>query len=392
MRRRPNVFRHWCGLRLSRRNLPACLLSGFLLTLAGCDSYQHPSFAPRLHPALGSIREDGVGVVDLLYATDRGEKRNPHDGDHFDARRTRELKLGECKVSIPLRHTRGRWEQPGLVEPEDPQRQLVLLETTKPTPSADFLATLDRRLAQSPRREIFIFVHGYAVTFDEAATRFAQIAHDVEFDGVPILFSWPTQGSLFSYIIDGSNAEWSARYLSDFLAELIEHGSAEHIHLLAHSMGARVLTYAMRNLAADYPDLTHQEVFDQVILAAADIDAAIFERDFVRYYARLARRVTMYVSTADWALFGAQKLNGFARLGVDGLSGDPDLFRKFDVVDATSVDHGLVGHVYYGSSPDVLTDLERVLSGAPTEQRSLRRHFVYLLDPRLEPAASQPAK
>lgn len=367
--------------RFSTETIRTFAFAVILVGLSGCSAYEHTPFKPRLDPALGTMREDGVGVVDLLYATDRGVSLAPTNGDLYEARRSRELKLGRCEISIPLDHARGRCEEPGLFEPLDARRQVRVLKTSAAEPTDEFLSALDRRLAESERREILVFVHGYAVTFDQAATRFAQIAHDVEFDGVPILFSWPTQGSLLSYFIDGSNAEWSARYLSDFLAELVEHSGASRIHILAHSMGARVLTYAIRNLAADHPQLA-SEIFDQIILAAADIDAEIFERDFVRYYARLAKRVTMYVSTNDWALSGAQSLLGYSRLGVDGLAAENlDLYRKFDVIDATRVDRGIVGHIYYGSSPDVLVDLKRVLSGAPPEQGGLRRHFVYLLDP-----------
>lgn len=352
-----------------------------LLLVAGC-AYDHPPYAPRLDPSLGRLREDGVGVVDLLYATDRAPLPGDAPARRFGGQRSRALTLGACQISIPLNHARGRCEEAGALQSPDARRHVTMLGTAPAEQPDEFMRRLRARLQTSRQRAVLIFVHGYAVTFEQAATRFAQIAHDLEFDGVPILFSWPTQGSLMSYFVDGSNAEWSARYLSDFLAELIEHSGTERIHILAHSLGARVLSYAVRNLAADHPDQARADVLDQIILAAADMDAEVFERDFARHYARLARRITMYVSLNDWALFSAQRINGYARLGVDGfVEGALELYHKFDVIDATRADRGVVGHVYYGSSPDVLDDLCRVLSGAPPEQGRLRRHFVYLLAP-----------
>ena len=44
-----------------------------------------------------------------------------------------------------------------------------------------------------------------------------------------------------------------------------------------------------------------------------------------------------------------------------------------DVVDATAVDHGVVGHVYYSRSPTVLTDLSAIFRGETPEQRGLER-------------------
>jgi len=53
------------------------------------------------------------------------------------------------------------------------------------------------------------------------------------------------------------------------------------------------------------------------------------------------------------------------------------------LIDATAVDTGLVGHVYYGSNPTSLEDLSGVLRGDAPEARGLQREDgVYKLEQR----------
>ena len=72
-------------------------------------------------------------------------------------------------------------------------------------------------------KRVIIFVHGYNVTFEEAALRTAQVAYDIEFKGVPVIYSWPAQGNTLSYTVDQINAAWSRPHLVEFLQLLIEH-------------------------------------------------------------------------------------------------------------------------------------------------------------------------
>ena len=51
-------------------------------------------------------------------------------------------------------------------------------------------------------KQVFVFVHGFNVSFENALRRTAQIAYDLNFDGAPFLFSWPSGDGmleLFSY-------------------------------------------------------------------------------------------------------------------------------------------------------------------------------------------------
>jgi len=136
-----------------------------------------------------------------------------------------------------------------------------------------------------------------------------------------------------------------------------------------------------------------------VIFAAADIDAEIFERDYVPFVLAAAKRTTIYVSTRDVALGLSLQLNGYFRLGQGDLPNvDLEAMRRMDVVDVTAFDQDFLGHFYYAECPRVLDDLAAVLqtpgvaAGEPTSQplvnheddkfrRRLQRTFFYRMQP-----------
>ena len=53
----------------------------------------------------------------------------------------------------------------------------------------DLHKMLSERLAMTPRKEVFLFVHGYNNSFESGAFRTAQIWHFIGRGGVPVLFS-----------------------------------------------------------------------------------------------------------------------------------------------------------------------------------------------------------
>lgn len=348
------------------------VLAASLGPAGGCAAYPYVAFAPRATPALGELRPDHA-LIDVLYATDRRDTGSSLPSLRFGIERA-ELSFGACRVSIPAAHGRGRLEQPPPFLPYRPA-QHVALSSLEPLADSHALVRVARaRLDRSPRGQVLLFVHGYNVSFAEAARRTAQIAHDIEFDGVPVCFSWPAQGYLLDYLVDATNAEWAEPHLTEFLRLLAHDGATRPIHLLAHSMGNRLLVRALRELMRDNP-APDPPPFDQIILAAADIDAEIFERDFAPSVSAAARHVTVYVSANDWALLGSNRLHKYARLGQrQSPNSHLGAFPNLRVVDATPVDHGIVGHMYYGESPTVLDEIRGLVSGDPDFRHQLKTY------------------
>jgi esterase/lipase superfamily enzyme len=261
----------------------------------------------------------------------------------------------------------------------------MLFELHPPdAPDAEFWHNLHQAVERSPRREVLVFVHGFFSDFAGAARRTAQIAHDTAFEGPAIVYSWSSQAYLWSYLSDTANVEWTEPYLIRFLETLIREAGAEHIHLLAHSLGTRAVARAVRDIVRGRGRAERSRPeFDQIVLAASDFDAEIFARDYAPPLTSAANRVTIYVSNNDWALLGSERLHGYKRLGQfwptdqDHLAGAS--LEKIDLVDVTAHDKGMFGHIYYGESPRVLDDLHGIFAGERAAERKLRldgEHYV----------------
>ena len=224
-----------------------------------------------------------------------------------------DLELGTCEVSVPRDHQVGALESPTVLRlefREDPERHVVLLGV-HPESDDQFYADLRACIAKTARQEAFVFIHGYNVGFETAVRRTAQIAYDLKFEGAPIVYSWPSQEGLLSYTVDETNVVWTVPHLKTFLLGVAQQSGAKSVHLVAHSMGNRALTSALRELAmerkADCPR------FHEVVLTAPDIDADVFRRDLAPAIVGTADRVTLYASSNDEALVASRKVHGYRR-------------------------------------------------------------------------------
>jgi hypothetical protein len=103
-------------------------------------------------------------------------------------------------------------------------------------------------------------------------------------------YSWPSRGTLSGYASDESSIEASEGCIADYLYEMATRTHAARVHLLAHSMGNRGVLRAVDRIAASASKRSGKP-FDQIVLAAADVDQDTFRRLSVAYQA-VARRTT----------------------------------------------------------------------------------------------------
>jgi esterase/lipase superfamily enzyme len=202
-----------------------------------------------------------------------------------------------------------------------------------------------------------VFIHGYNVTFDDAMRRTAQISDDVKFQGASILYSWPSRGQTLSYTWDESSVAWSVTHLETFLIDLRKRTGVKKVHIVAHSMGNRVLVGALERLALRFPD--QQPMFGQVVMAAPDVDTDEFVKRYASSVSSCATRATLYASSGDRALLASMKLHGYRRLGLT--SSPQPTFAGIDVVDVSPIDTSVLGHSYYGSHPLMLQELRALI-------------------------------
>ncbi|MBB3206701.1 esterase/lipase superfamily enzyme [Rhodopirellula rubra] len=279
------------------------------------------------------------------------------------------LVRGVCRVTVPKTHTPGTVERPSLLkfEVSEDQSKHIVLTSVEELAGDAFSQRLHAEIQSASQPDLLVFIHGYNVGFESAVLRTAQIAVDLPFQGVPICYSWPSQGTLMGYPVDENNAAWTVGHLKEFLNELVDTSGAKSIHVVAHSMGNRAMTAAMQQMALTRQDA--EPIFDRVVLAAPDVDADLFRKDLAGALTQVAEQVTLYASSDDQALVASKAVHGYPRAGETGefLVVVPGV----DTIDVSGIDLSLLGHSYYGDSEAILRDLyEMLLSRLPAYKRS----------------------
>jgi esterase/lipase superfamily enzyme len=197
--------------------------------------------------------------------------------------------------------------------------------------------------------EAFLFIHGYNVEFDDAVLRTAQLFRDLEFNGVPILFSWPAQNAWWRYPAAEDAVGDSSRKLEEFISELLSRQKLTAVNVVAHSMGNRVLEGALDRL-------TLRKVnpgFKNVVMAAPDINIADLDNVSAILRASTAH-ATVYASSKDVALLASKAFHSYPRLGE---APPPRVAKGIDTVDASAIRQDLLGHSYFADSGTVIRDL-----------------------------------
>jgi esterase/lipase superfamily enzyme len=337
----------------------ASLASAMALGLGACAGFGPPSDPPETPWQYTNY--------EVLYATDRAPTGNSDPTQYFGAGRGI-LRYGVSTVRLPtvipkeaLAEAKRRGEKFDVYKYFS-IRRLNALE------DGAFFEQIRAATTGATPNDVLVYVHGYLNDFRDALFRAAQLKHEIEFPGPVIAYSWPSRGEASAYTVDEANVEWSAHNLRVFLERLVaSRGERARVHVLAHSMGNRALAQALREAACHGINLR----LHQVVLAAPDIDADVFTRDFAPLIRRSAHRVTLYVSREDKALKASRTVHGHNRAGERRL-----LSPHFDTVDATPLAGGKLdlAHSYFAEAKPVLLDLKRLLLfNAPPGSRELKQ-------------------
>ena len=336
----------------------------------------------------------------VYFATNREPdhgKSTGTDPDLYFGGDLGQLTYGTCEVSIPYKRKPGTLPEPSILRlqfSQDPAKHVVLMEIDL-LPQADFWKQLRAAVEASPEKQLLIFVHGYCATFRDAARRTAQLSYDMNYKGPAMFFSWPAGAESESfeekanYLKDLRRAEESDDDLITVLSDISRYSGAKSIHLVAHSMGNYVLTEALKTIDDRRPPGVRQvPLFDQVALAAPDINAREFVERTGERILPFSRRFTVYASSQDKALRLSKAVNGFEPLGfLNEYTRVGAKKRLFDLVDVSQLTTSWFdsGHIYYGDMPEMISDfsflfrgiragsLQRGLSETPPIYRLARR-------------------
>jgi esterase/lipase superfamily enzyme len=234
---------------------------------------------------------------------------------------------------------------------------------------ADFVKRLQGNVDASVNKSIFIFIHGFANSFNDACRRTAQMAWDLDLSSAPVMFTWPAKGgsTITEYQHDYQSAQNSVDLTVEFLRLIAEQSGATSINVIAHSLGNRLLLSALKTL--EDRGLATKPMFDQVVLAAPDIDREGFTQASAALK-KLSKHASLYASSHDTALDASREFWGNSpRIGdANFLS----VFENVDTIDVSTIDFQLfgMGHAYFANNKLVIDDLVELLKNGTLPPRS----------------------
>lgn len=326
-------------------------------------------------------------MLEVFFATNRGvrwEDGKPVFTKRFNERGPHELRYGAARVA----KTRAGYSVKSISVARE---RLDAPRDSRWLGSGEIYETLRARMV-ADKIDVICLIHGFASTLEAAVERAAELKDKYRIKGREahvFVFSWPADGEMvpfLDYYSDRKDAQASgvamARALLKLRDFLIAVGRERHcqqsIHLVAHSMGAYALRWALLSVRGELGSALPR-IFDNVFLMAADEDDDAFEHDHkLRLLPALARAVHVYFSPDDRALFvsDATKRNP-DRLGSLGPRVRDGIPRKVILVDCRNVDvspDDLTNHQYYRLNRTVVEDVNLVLSGATPGEMLARRY------------------
>jgi len=279
------------------------------------------------------------------------------------------------------------------------------------TGSEKFFGDLASDMSADTGGDLLILIHGFNVDWAGGIDDLRTVEGCfVKPNGSPIkhllLFSWPSHASLLRYKSDFQDATTAGitlgrcfQLFSEFLTEAFGGQQAQltacgnKIHLLCHSMGNHVLQNMFDKITAD--GNKYHNVFEEIVLAAADVDNNIFESSLsFNRLNNLCRRIHVYCNRNDLALkFSAKYENPMKRLGSDGpanMNLVPSHVYVIDCTDAAfkydpSLQSRIIQHSYFTDVPEVSNDIYTILQGT-ADEKVTNRTAVSDIKYRLNPA------
>jgi esterase/lipase superfamily enzyme len=329
-----------------------------------------PPEPPSRNPFEKRAKKDVVEVT-TYYATNRKQTDSVEPAKIYGSVFEGTLQYGRAVVSIPATHVPGNLELPTLWKLQrnaDISKHFVLQEVV-PLGTDAASKEIAQKLQGMSSKAVLIFVHGYNMGFAEAALRTAQMAHDLNFPGLPLFYSWPSANHIKSYWQDEEIARLSEgvfEQLIDQLAQL----PATDIYIVAHSMGNRIVGHALQ---ARVDKGKETKNLRELLLAAADINADVFRTIIAPKLAAMqGMRTTVYASSSDIALKASKVVHGFKRVGET--AGGVFIYPGIETIDASTASQALrgLGHLYLVDSLSVIQDIKLIVEKkGPAKLRGL---------------------
>jgi esterase/lipase superfamily enzyme len=397
-------MRYLEAVRFSAGVIGAALLSGCSAT-EGSLAPRPAVFATPQNEAAVSSTQPAVASHDLnlLYITDRAKIVDPQTGAFsYGSERSYTMSFGSIDVRVEPDSTgaMGEMKLTTIQEigrfPEVPYAAKVTSAGYRRAPDVvaaheEAVATLQdeirRRLANTKRKEVVVFVHGYNNTFSDAASATGNLCRLLGPDFVCVILTWPAggkRGAFMGYDVDIESAEFAVSEMRKAIRAIGETPGLRALDLIAHSRGTDVLASVFHLLGVETyvsrASIAETLKVRNIVLFAPDIDIDVatakifdvFSDPDEPYGAKKnpnatiksgALHLTIYSSPGDQALGLSSSIFGSRlRLGQLHLTGpeakalraDPGHFADLIEVDENL---GAFGHGYFLSNSAVRSDL-----------------------------------
>ena len=133
-------------------------------------------------------------------------------------------------------HELGRFPAVPTKEVEQNGKWVEAPESVKARQAAEarLTALVAERLALTPKKEVYVFIHGTGSDFADSTYVMAGLWHFMGRCGVPVVYTWPSSGgggSLGGYNYDRESSEFTVYHLKQFL-RLLASGEMETFFLV----------------------------------------------------------------------------------------------------------------------------------------------------------------
>lgn len=281
-------------------------------------------------------------LMPIFYGTDRVADTQSPRLDYTSERAGR-LELGRAFVSVPRRHQKRQGDHPWSavnstikvqsIPGHDLETQFAV-QDIKSLSRDEILNQAVMRLALSRRfkDQALIFVPGFNTSFDASLFRAAQIAYDLQFDGAPFVYSWPSAGRVAQYTYDRDSVSQSAAHFADFVRIVVQQSGARTVNFIAHGLGASLTLEAIAALKGQLPAGVS---IGELVLAAPDVERIAFAAQ-ISALDGVARRTTLYAASSDRALNISRRYSGGVPRAGDVLETGPMVLPGVETVDVSA--------------------------------------------------------
>ncbi|OEU68635.1 MAG: hypothetical protein BA863_08100 [Desulfovibrio sp. S3730MH75] len=398
-------------LIIRKSNIQILLMLVLLSFVAGCSSsgpstlnlMPAPSiYNPEIEEALNITKGALVPPTEIFYATNRA----PADSNstQYSGERGGVLRFGGARVMMgkggytfeevrEISLLKNRSEEYPLSVTDVREYGLFskslnsfyaeeVLKSGRTAQDDQFAKRINETLASSSRKDVYIYVHGYKVDFDNPILVASELWHFLGYQGAFVAFSWPSTPRTMAYLADLETSEISSYQLRRLISFLSENTDAERIHILGYSVGARIVVKSLAQLSLTRRFGGEKLRIGHVMLLGGDLDADMFGANISEGLLDIVDDITVYISDNDQALAFSGWVFNRSRLGQLGseisltakrfLEANPKL-SVVDVTNDSDASSG-IGHAYFRKSPRVSSDILMTLKyNLKPGERGLKR-------------------